>query len=369
MKKAAVIGLGIGMAHVAGYLDSQDVELYAVCDLMKERLASIGGTFDQRSMLCLKPLFSNEILGKHWENIGVKCSTSIEKVMEDPQVDIVSICTPDYLHTEHLSMAMAYGKHILLEKPVSIHMKEAIALQHKVANYPAHIAMDYEFRVIPAIEKIKQLVESGEIGTVEAFSLYHFRTPFRRDKWHNWIQKRAYSGGLVIEETCHWFDLAQYLTGKKIAEVHCVTTDTVHKDFDYEDIAYINGTFEGGGIMQISHALSGFDFSLQITVHGTDGAIWCGLKEEQYSSLDNGSTKYLGIVSMGKTGESPRDAVVWTYGKEATEPYAIQKMVKSFCHRVVHDEPQIATFDDGCSSLKVAERSLQSAREKCIVKI
>ncbi len=125
MRRAAVIGLGIGMAHVAGYLKSEDATLYAVCDLIEERLSKVGGTFSQGSMLCLQPLFDQELLNKRWEEIGVICYRSIEEVLCDPMVDIVSICTPDYLHVRHLIMAMEHHKDILLEKPIALHVSEA----------------------------------------------------------------------------------------------------------------------------------------------------------------------------------------------------------------------------------------------------
>ena len=110
--------------------------------------------------------------------------------------------------------------------------------------------------------QVRELVASGFTGEVEAFSLHHFRRPFKRDKWRHWIQSRRFSGGLIVEETCHWFDLLRFITGKEVASVQCRTTDRIHADFDFEDVAYIQGSLEGGGVFQIAHALSGFDFHL-----------------------------------------------------------------------------------------------------------
>ncbi|MCF7941553.1 MAG: Gfo/Idh/MocA family oxidoreductase [Spirochaetia bacterium] len=369
MRRAAVIGLGIGMAHVAGYLKSEDATLYAVCDLIEERLSKVGGTFSQGSMLCLQPLFDQELLDKRWEEIGVICYRSIEEVLCDPMVDIVSICTPDYLHVRHLIMAMEHHKDILLEKPIALHVSEADTLLPLIAAYEGRIALGYEFRVVSAIRKIRELLAEDPTSLVEAFSLYHFRTPFRRDKWMHWIEQEQYSGGLIVEETCHWFDLARYLTGKEADSIHCVTTDAIHDDFDYEDIAYINGSFKGGGIFQISHALSGFDFSLQITVHRKHEVIWCGLKEQPYSSLDNGSTSYHGIVSRGRVGGTPDEAQVWTFAEDASEPVAIRELVCRFTRCIAEDLPFPADVQDGYQSLRMAEAARISARESRIVQL
>lgn len=361
MQKAVVIGLGIGMAHAAGYMESSRAELHGVCDLIPARTASCGGTFDAGSMLCLKPLFSEDVLGKRWESLGVRVYPTMQAVFDDPQVDIVSLCTPDYLHIEHLKAAMAAGKHILLEKPAGIRIEEADALTAEVEAYSGSIGLGYEFRLNPAILKLKELVDSGKTGEIEGFSLYHFRTPFRRDKWNSWIQKKEMSGGLVIEETCHWFDLARYITGKEVQSLHCVTSGGVHSDFDFEDIAYINGSFRDGGVLQISHALTGFDFSLQLCVHGRKQTLWCGLKEEPWSSLDGGATDYLGIVSCGRPGGAPADARVWQWGSEATEPENIRELVKDFAARAADGKPQLAAWRDGCESLRLSVKALESA--------
>ncbi|MBI9102293.1 MAG: Gfo/Idh/MocA family oxidoreductase [Spirochaetales bacterium] len=368
MRKAVVIGLGIGMAHAAGYMESPDADLHGVCDLIPERTSRMGGTFESGSMLCLKPLFTKNQLAGKWEKAGVKVYPDMASVLSDPEVDIVSICTPDYLHLNHLKLAMKAGKDILLEKPVGIDIMAAEALSAEVSAYPGALGIGYEFRLNPAILKMRELVLSGEVGPIEGFSLYHFRTPFRRDKWNSWIQKREYSGGLIIEETCHWFDLARYITGKEVESLHCLTTGGVHQDFDFEDIAYINGTFKERGILQISHSLTGFDFSLQLCLHGQKGTVWCGLKEENYSSLDGGASDHIGIVSFGKPGMSPADARIWKWGKEATEPQNIRDLVKEFAARSAQNVPQRASWEDGCQSLRLSVKALESARLGKIVK-
>lgn len=362
MIRAAVVGLGIGMAHVAGYLESEEAELYAVCDLIESRRDRVGGTFDFGSMLCLRPLFDESLLSRRWQEIGVKVFTSFEMLLEDPLVDVVSICTPDYLHPEHLRLAMDSGKHILLEKPVGISLEEAERLAPAVAAYPKKISIGYEFRINPAITRMRRIVRSGEIGEVEAFSLYHFRTPFLRDKWNQWIQKREYSGGLVVEETCHWFDLAAYITGKRIGELSCLTTPSILDDFDFEDVAYIQGRYVQGGIFQISHALTGFDFSLQLTVHGTKGTLWCNLKEESHSLLDAGSTDHWGILCKGAPNAPKQEVTTWVYGSEVSEAENIRDYVKSFCSQIVNDQRPMATFDDGLVSLKASLQALEAAK-------
>lgn len=264
---------------------------------------------------------------------------------------------------------MASGKDILLEKPLAINYDDARSLEPEIKSYKHDFAIAYEFRSIPPVIQLRELVESGELGEVKAFSLYHFRTPFKRDKWNHWIQKKACSGGLLVEETCHWFDLARYITGKEIDSVSCVTNGDINKDFDFEDIAYVNGTYSDGAIFQISHSLTGFDFSLQITVHGTKKVAWCNFKETKNSSLDAGQTDYYAVVSVGPVGGSVDDAQITTYALEATEPWAIKDQVMKFCHEVSHGLGHGAGLDDGMKSLEAALCAGEAARTGKAVKL
>jgi len=363
MIRAAVVGLGIGLAHCAGYLKSPYAKLSAVCDPVEVRRNTVGGTFSQGSMEVLKPLFSPELLTQSWVALGVKTYSSLEEVLADPSVDLVSLCTPDYTHPGLGAKVLEAGKHLYLEKPIGVRLSDCAPLLEAARRSNRTVGVAYEFRLNPAVLKIKQAIQEDRIGTPEAFSLYHYRNSFRRDKVGKWIQKRELSGGLLVEETCHWFDLARYLMGKEVESLHCVTRDCFYPDFDFEDIAYIEGTFQGGGIWQISHALTGFDFSLIIQVHGRKGTLWCGLKEQAYSALDGGETSWYGLVALGPLNGKPEDAEVVKFGTEATEPENIQNAVIHFTEAIAKGKPPAASLEDGYRSLELALLAGRSAQE------
>lgn len=354
MLGCAVVGLGIGLAHCAGYLGSPHARLVAVCDLQPERLAAVGGTFRQGSMTVLQELFPAEDLALRWEEKGVKTFTSIDKLLRDPRVDIVSLCTPDHTHAGLAVKVLRAGKHLLLEKPLALGLAEAERIREALERAGTCFAVGYEFRLNPVVQLAGQLARSGRLGEIEAFALHHFRTPFKRDKWNRWIQKKAFSGGLLVEETCHWFDLARFLTGKEVSSLHCVKTDRIHPDFDFEDIAYVNGAFRGGGILQIAHSLAGFDFNLTFILHGAQGTAWCSLKEERLSSLDGRETGYHGIVAFGRTNGGPAEAEVVRFGREATEPENIRDYARRFAECVALRQTPPAGFADGWESLRLA---------------
>lgn len=372
MIKAAVCGLGIGMAHCAGYLQSEHAELVAVCDLMPERLSHVGGTFDAGSMQGLRPLFSEDILGGSWESLGVRAHHTFEELLSDDEVELISLCTPDYLHARQASEVLHSGRHLLLEKPIALTMgrgKSLVLAAAEAGRRGVRSGVGYEFRLNPAILKAKSLIDSGAVGVVHACSVHHYRRPFRRDKWNRWIQERSKSGGLIVEETSHWFDLARYLSGGEIATVHAVATDKIHPDFDYEDIAFINATFADGGILQISHALTGFDFSLVLTVHGTAGTIRCAFKETPASRLDAGQTGYIAVVAWGPLDGTPDQGGVVTFGEEAGEPATIREHVKAFAACVAEGRPAPCTLSDGLAALEASLAAGVAAHRNAVVNL
>ena len=369
MKRAAVVGLGIGLAHCAGYMRSPHAELAAVCDLQAERLTGPAGTFGQGSMLVLKSLFTEEELAASWEQLGVRTVESLDEVLQDPDIDTVSLCTPDYQHGDQALQVLGAGKHLLLEKPVALTREAATRVVEaggRAAAGGIRSGVGYEFRINPAILLLKELVASFT-GEVRAFSLYHFRTPFKRDKWERWIEKEETSGGLIVEETSHWVDLARFIPGAEPRRIHCVTVDDIHSDFDYEDVAYINGEYDNAGILQISHGLTGFDFSLNIQVHGSKGTVWCGLKDAPYTSFDHGQTHHLGLVAWGTPDQDPESAHVRTFGYEVTEPENIRDCAAQFAEAVETGTAPACSLEEGSRALDISLLARESARQGGVV--
>jgi UDP-N-acetyl-2-amino-2-deoxyglucuronate dehydrogenase len=361
--KAAVVGLGIGHGHCAGYLDSPHAELAAVCDLMPERLVSVGGTFEQGSWRNLRQLYPPDLLGRKWEQIGVKTYTSLKELLGDQNIRIISLCTPDHTHADLAVRILRSGRHLLLEKPLALSLPEAESIGRAVASSNCGFTVDYEFRLNPAILELRRLVEEGAIGEIEAFTLYHFRRPFKRDKWQKWIQRQECSGGLIVEETSHWLDLLRFLTRKEVTSLSCRTTAGIHPDFDFEDIAFIQGSLSAGGIFQISHVLSGFDFSLNLTVHGRKATAWCHLKDNPVSCLDDRQSSYCAVVAWGDSNRGPEGADSKIYGPEALEPQGIKGFTMDFVRRIAEGRRPAVGYQDALKALELAIAAREAATE------
>ena len=350
---AGIIGLGVGRHHCEGYAASEDVDFLAVCDLIPERRAWAETTY------------------------GVDAYDDLDAFLARDDIQVVSVCTPDYTHLDVARRVLAADKHLYLEKPIEITLEKALALADLAAASSKQVGIAYEFRINPMIVHMKQAVDSGRLGKVAAFSMYDWRGPFGRNKWGKWIQSEDKSGGMIVEEVCHWFDLLRFIGGE-IEEVHCVCNDWVHEDFDFEDVAFINARFASGAAAHITHSLCGYDLLFDLWLTGTQMSVRALHKERLASQIGVGDGRFFGLVSerrhwkpadFGPEGnlregvEETFPVTRTTYGPEIKEAHLIAESARLFAKCAVEGRPFPVTVDDGVRSLIDALAARKSAKE------
>jgi hypothetical protein len=148
-----------------------------------------------------------------------------------------------------------------------------------------------------------------------------------------------------------------------VATMSCRTSAAILRDFDFEDIAFIQGSLDTGGIFQLSHALSGFDFSLNLTVHGREATVWCHLKDKPTSTLDGGQSDYCGLVAWGDPNRGPEAAHSRAFGAEATEPHNIRALTMDFAGSIAEGKKPAVGFDDALRALELAIAAREGAVE------
>jgi UDP-N-acetyl-2-amino-2-deoxyglucuronate dehydrogenase len=138
---AAVIGLGVGRRHLRAYRQLEGVEVRAVC---AESAESVDGA-----------------RAEHGVPDG---STDYREVIDRPDVQLVSICSPDGRHAEQALFALRCGKHVLVEKPVAVTMDEARALVDAVRSSGLTFASGQSYRFIPQFQALRAAAAAGRLG-------------------------------------------------------------------------------------------------------------------------------------------------------------------------------------------------------------
>ena len=144
---------------------------------------------------------------------GYEVIPKYEQVLNDPKIEAIIICTPPASHLELAMAAIQAGKNVIVEKPVGLH-SEDIQKLHSVARTHGRIVMvPYHFRFNPLLQRIKQLVANGNLGSIVHF--YH-RMYILRSRQAAWLHDQETSGGVIYETLVHGFDLLCWFCGPPI---------------------------------------------------------------------------------------------------------------------------------------------------------
>ena len=137
-------------------------------------------------------------------------------------VDLLMITTMDNFHYEPLMKALELGyKNILLEKPIAPTLDECLEMTEATKKYDANVIILHSLRYNLYYRKMKEIVESGEIGRVmgirhvEGASLMNYSHSFVRGNWANTKD----SAPLIMAKSCHDTDIITYITGKKFKKI------------------------------------------------------------------------------------------------------------------------------------------------------
>jgi predicted dehydrogenase len=211
---------------------------------------------------------------------------SWEKVVSDPDIDIIDICTPDNYHKEIAIAAAKHGKHVLCEKPLALTLQEAREMQAAVERAGVVNMVNFTYRGVPAIRLAKNLIDEGRLG-----SLYHFNAFYQQDfslsedfpfVWR--MDKEAAGAGTMADKGAHVIDLARYLAGE-FHEVACRAATFIKERTDpgtgakrsvtTNDAAVFLSTFQSGaiGLFEVSNMSAGRKNALVLEISGSRGAL------------------------------------------------------------------------------------------------
>jgi predicted dehydrogenase len=207
-------------------------------------------------------------------------------VCEDPDIDVVDICTPNHLHREMALAAAAAGKHVYCEKPLGLSGAEAKEIWQAAESAGVRTATGFNYMCNPLIGLAREMISGGEIGEV-----YNFRGSYQEDYLSDpatpfsWRCLRSQGGsGALNDLGTHLFNMAEYVIGPLAAVFGALTTVHTHRPdpksgkplaVENEDIAQVLVRFANGcaGTMEISRVGTGKKCGLEFEIHGTKGSL------------------------------------------------------------------------------------------------
>ena len=192
MLKIGSIGAGgRGRLCKLAHRPEQGFELAAICDTNPQVLADYRREFGER----------------------LRVTSSYRDLLDGGELDIVFVTTPDYLHEEHAVAALSRGKAVYLEKPMAISIAGCDRILATAARHRAKVYVGHNMRFFPVIQKMKQWIEEGRIGQVQAIWCRHFIDYGGDAYFKDWHSEQRHTTGLLLQKGAHDIDVIHYLAG------------------------------------------------------------------------------------------------------------------------------------------------------------
>ncbi|AOM84387.1 Gfo/Idh/MocA family protein [Salisediminibacterium beveridgei] len=336
--QAGIIGCGTiaKFRHLPEYDQEKGVTIKAVCDLNKERAEGYAKEF------------------------GATAYTDFEKLLEDDEIDVVSICTPNALHAPMTIKALEKGKHVLCEKPMATGSEEAQAMIDAAKKAGKLLMIGHNQRYTPSAQKARELLQSGALGKV-----FSFRTTFGHDGPEGWsvegkdtwfFNKDMAFIGALGDLGVHKTDMMRYVLDEEFTEAAAMV-ETLVKKADVDDSAVCLLKSESGVI-------------------GTMTASWT------YNAQEDNSTVIYGEKGMLRLEDDPTDSVILQYATGEKIKYELggiqtndedgqvnSDVIHQFITAVREGKPSPISGEEGKKSLEVILAALESNQTKSIVKI
>jgi predicted dehydrogenase len=232
IRTVAIVGCGIGRAHIAGYRSHPDkFRVVAICEIEDMRLAVVGDEFSI-----------------------VRRASSIDDVLRMEDVDIVDICTPPALHAAQTLAALRAGKEVVCEKPLAGSLADIDSIIDAEKASVGRVMPVFQYRFGNGLQKAKRIIDLGLAGkpylaTVETAwkrTPQYYATPWRG-------RRETELGGVLLSQAIHSHDLLTYLMGP-VASVFARMTTRVNP-VEVEDCAVASLVLQNGALVSLAATL------------------------------------------------------------------------------------------------------------------
>lgn len=196
-------------------------------------------------------------VGPKLEECGVagKVYSSFAEVLKDPEVHIVSICSPPDCHAEQAIAAAAAGKHMVIEKPVAMRMEDVRRMEEAIDAAGVSTVVSFVLRWNPMFETTKRLLEDDAIGSLifAQCDYWHWIGPHYRQ--YEWARTRRAGGSSLLSAGCHAVDALRWFGGE-VAEVFGYSAQGFGgSDYEFPPNTVAVLKFASGAIGKISSCL------------------------------------------------------------------------------------------------------------------
>jgi len=377
--KVAVVGTGfIGPAHIEALRRLPHIEVVGLCEA------------------------TLELAQEKAQLLGIEKAYIFEDMLQDPSIEVVHICTPNFLHYPQAKAALLAGKHVICEKPLATKIEEAEELVSLAQEKGLVNAIHFNLRYYPMVRQMKAMRENGELGHIYSIMGSYLQDWLSLQTDYNWRLEPDKSGDsrAIADIGSHLLDVTEYVTGLKITEV-MADFSTVHKtrlkplkpietysgglleasdyqevEINTEDHASVLLRFDNGnkGSVTVSQVAAGRKNRLNIEITGSKSNFeWCSEKPNEMWIGKRETANQQLIKDPGLFSKEAAGLISFPGGHNEGFPDTSKQMFKEVYAAIREgkqpEEPTFPTFADGLRELVICERIIESHRNQAWVKI
>lgn len=327
----AIIGCGRIAQRHAEHIAVRG-ELTAVCDIKKDRADELAGRY------------------------GAKAYSEIGGLLENKDIDVVSVCTPNGLHADHSIQALKAGFHVLCEKPMAITVADCQRMIQAAESADRQLFIVKQNRFNPPVAAVKKAIDEGKLGRIFSLQLNCY---WNRDADYytgsDWKGTKKLDGGILFTQFSHFIDLLYWIAGD-VKQVNAYMNNfSHHETIEMEDSGVVSLVFENGAIGGINYTVNSYGKNMEgsLTIFGEKGTVKIG--GQYLNTLEYQHIKDFGIKDLPAGNNANQ------YGTYQGSMSNHDKVYDNVIEVLHHNAPMNASGCDGLKTVEIIEKIYSSA--------
>lgn len=328
--KFAIIGCGRIAQRHAEHINKLG-ELVAVCDIEKDSADALANKYSCKAFYDISDLLKSQL------------------------ADVISICTPNGLHSDHAISSLNAGYHVICEKPMAIKVSDCGEMIKSAEKSNKRLFIIKQNRYNPPVVAVKKIIEEGKLGKIYSVQLNCFwnRNP---DYYANsWKGSLDLDGGTLFTQFSHFIDLLYWIVGD-VRRVFAFTNNYAHKEIiEFEDTGVSILEFYNGAIGTINYTVNSFSKNMEgsLTIFAEKGTLKIGgqyLNELEYQDIQGFKIENL------PEGNKPNN-----YGTYLGSMSNHDKIYQNVIEVLLHNGIISTNFFEGLKTVEIIDKIYQSA--------
>lgn len=330
----AIIGFGnIGTRHARHIMHNELAELVAICDTRADVQTSVPD--------------------------GVRFYTTPDDMFQNEEIEVLCVCTPNYLHETHTLAGLSAGMHVVVEKPMALSVAECDNMIAAAAHVGKTVFAVKQNRYNPPVREVKKLVAGNGLGKIYMVQVNCFWN--RSDAYYSesdWRGKKAKDGGCLFTQFSHFIDIMYYLNGTIQEARGMIHNYAHHHNTEVEDTGSFVMKAENGAIVNFNFTTCAYHRNMEgsITLFGEKGTVKIGgqyLNTIEYQQLEGEVLPEINISAKSND-----------YGLYQGSMSNHDKLIQNVVAVLLNAEPITTTAEEGREVVRIIEQMYAAAEER-----